>query len=93
MALLVAGPLLKPGYLLLRDAVSTPRSYLSDSALGLTAAIMGYKDLQAIKRGERDPRGQGQTKTGMICGLIGAILGTLFLLAACVGVVVMIANA
>jgi hypothetical protein len=27
-----------PGYLLLRDAVSTPRSYLSDSALGLVSA-------------------------------------------------------
>jgi hypothetical protein len=38
LALLVVGPLLKPGYLLLRDAVSTPRSYLSDTALGLTSA-------------------------------------------------------
>ncbi|WP_232850643.1 hypothetical protein [Nocardia acididurans] len=35
LALLVAGPLLGSGYLLLRDAVSTPRSYLTDSALGL----------------------------------------------------------
>ncbi|WP_067830847.1 hypothetical protein [Nocardia inohanensis] len=35
LALLVLGPLLSPGYLLLRDAVSTPRSYLTDSALGL----------------------------------------------------------
>lgn len=35
LALLVLGPLLAPGYLLLRDAVSTPRSYLTDSALGL----------------------------------------------------------
>ncbi len=34
-ALLVAGPLLRPGYLLVRDAVSTPRSYPTDSALGL----------------------------------------------------------
>lgn len=34
-ALLVAGPLLAPGYLLLRDAVSTPRSYPTDAALGL----------------------------------------------------------
>ncbi len=34
-ALLVTGPLLAPGYLLLRDAVSTPRSYPTDSALGL----------------------------------------------------------
>ncbi|MGW4333287.1 hypothetical protein ACWEK5_10715 [Rhodococcus koreensis] len=38
LALLVLGPLLGPGYLLLRDAVSTPRSYLTDSALGLTDA-------------------------------------------------------
>ena len=38
LALLVVAPLLKPGYLLLRDAVSTPRSFLSDTALGLTAA-------------------------------------------------------
>jgi len=37
LALLVVGPLLAPGYLLLRDAVSTPRSYLSDTALGLTS--------------------------------------------------------
>ena len=38
LALLVVAPLLRPGYLLLRDAVSTPRSYLSDAALGLTSA-------------------------------------------------------
>src|SRR5205823_125746 len=35
LALLVVGPLLGPGYLLLRDAVSTPRSYPTDAALGL----------------------------------------------------------
>jgi len=35
LALVVVAPLLPPGYLLLRDAVSTPRSYLTDSALGL----------------------------------------------------------
>jgi hypothetical protein len=38
LALLVVAPLLKPGYFLLRDAVSTPRSYLSDTALGLMSA-------------------------------------------------------
>jgi len=38
LALLVAAPLLAPGYLLLRDAVATPRSYLSDSAIGLSQA-------------------------------------------------------
>ncbi|MGH3634167.1 MAG: hypothetical protein ACRDTS_08755 [Mycobacterium sp.] len=36
LTLLVVAPLLGPGYLLLRDAVSTPRSYLSDTALGLS---------------------------------------------------------
>ncbi|MEV6139865.1 hypothetical protein AB0L63_28230 [Nocardia sp. NPDC051990] len=35
LAAVIAGPLLGPGYLLLRDAVSTPRSYMTDSALGL----------------------------------------------------------
>ncbi|MCQ4121104.1 hypothetical protein [Rhodococcus tibetensis] len=38
LAALILGPLLGPGYLLLRDAVSTPRSYPTDSALGLTDA-------------------------------------------------------
>ncbi|MFS0898219.1 hypothetical protein AB3M98_12510 [Mycolicibacterium litorale] len=38
LSLIVTAPLLPPGYLLLRDAVSTPRSYLSDAALGLSEA-------------------------------------------------------
>jgi hypothetical protein len=38
LALLVVAPILRSGYLLLRDAVSTPRSYLTDSALGLVSA-------------------------------------------------------
>ncbi|MGW4096744.1 hypothetical protein [Mycobacterium sp. NPDC004974] len=38
LSLLITGPLLAPGYLLLRDAVSTPQSYLTDAALGLSEA-------------------------------------------------------
>ncbi|GAA4822064.1 hypothetical protein [Tomitella cavernea] len=38
LAVLVAGPLLGRGYLLLRDAVSTPRSFLTDAALGVSDA-------------------------------------------------------
>lgn len=38
LSLAVTAPLFGPGYLLLRDAVSTPRSYLSDAALGLAEA-------------------------------------------------------
>ena len=34
----MTAPLLAPGYLLLRDAVSTPRAYRTDAALGLTEA-------------------------------------------------------
>ncbi|MGV0627463.1 hypothetical protein [Mycolicibacter minnesotensis] len=35
---LILAPLLRPGYLLVRDAVSTPRSYLTGAALGLGEA-------------------------------------------------------
>ena len=38
LAVVITAPLWRPGYLLLRDAVSTPRSYLSDAALGLAEA-------------------------------------------------------
>ncbi|WP_459550023.1 hypothetical protein [Nocardia sp. X0981] len=38
LTLLVTAPLLGPGHLLLRDAVSTPRSYPTDAALGLSDA-------------------------------------------------------
>lgn len=38
LSLAITAPLCAPGYLLLRDAVSTPRSFLSDAALGLTEA-------------------------------------------------------
>ena len=38
LTIAITAPLLAPGYLLHRDAVSTPRSYLSDAALGLGEA-------------------------------------------------------
>ncbi|MCW1959982.1 MAG: hypothetical protein KIH64_015835 [Mycobacterium sp.] len=38
LALAVTAPLVGSGYLLIRDAVSTPRSYLSDGAIGLGEA-------------------------------------------------------
>ncbi|WP_446223537.1 hypothetical protein ACTWPB_28470 [Nocardia sp. IBHARD005] len=38
LTMIIVGPLAGSGYLLLRDAVSTPRAYLTDSALGLGAA-------------------------------------------------------
>jgi hypothetical protein len=38
LVLAITAPLLAPGYLLLRDAASTPRSYLTDDSLGLSEA-------------------------------------------------------
>lgn len=38
LALVVTAPLLAPGHLLIRDAVSTPRAHLTDAALGLSEA-------------------------------------------------------
>ncbi|MFL0180981.1 MULTISPECIES: hypothetical protein [unclassified Mycobacterium] len=38
LTLFILAPVLRPGYLLLRDAVSTPRSYLTGAALGLGEA-------------------------------------------------------
>ncbi|WP_137723903.1 hypothetical protein [Prescottella subtropica] len=38
LTVVILGPLLGPGYLLLRDAVSTPRSYVTDTALGVADA-------------------------------------------------------
>jgi hypothetical protein len=51
--------------------------------LGLTATILGRTDLNAIRRGARDPNGEGMTRGGFICGLIGTILAGLFLLVHC----------
>lgn len=38
LAAAITAPLTAPGYLLIRDAVSTPRSYLTDAALGVGEA-------------------------------------------------------
>ncbi|ORM35340.1 hypothetical protein [Williamsia sp. 1135] len=35
LSLFILAPIFRPGYLLIRDMVSTPRSYLTDTALGL----------------------------------------------------------
>jgi hypothetical protein len=38
------------------------------------AWIMGDTDLKAMARGEMDPAGEGLTKAGKICGMIGVAL-------------------
>ncbi|MDB4662033.1 DUF4190 domain-containing protein [Verrucomicrobiales bacterium] len=42
--------------------------------LGPFAWIMGNKDLAAMASGQMDKEGEGQTKAGKICGIIGTIL-------------------
>ena len=69
LALLVAGPLLAPGYLLLRDAVSTPRSYLSDSALGLTSAPRATPQDFAVALASQLIDGGILVKTLLVSGL------------------------
>ncbi|MEB3980508.1 hypothetical protein OQ968_04435 [Mycobacterium sp. 663a-19] len=69
LALLVVGPLLKPGYLLLRDAVSTPRSYLSDAALGLTAAPRAAPQDFAVSLASRVVDGGVVVKALLVAGL------------------------
>jgi hypothetical protein len=48
--------------------------------LGLTSWVMGQKDLRKMRRGDMDPRGEGTTQAGWICGIIGTILNTLMTL-------------
>ncbi len=41
------------------------------SPLGVAAWVMGNTDLEAMRRGEMDPTGEGLTQAGRICGMIG----------------------
>jgi predicted Zn finger-like uncharacterized protein len=49
--------------------------------LGITTIVMGRGDLRQIDEGTMDPDGRGQTKAGIICGIVGIVCGTLILLA------------
>jgi hypothetical protein len=69
LALLVVAPLMGPGYLLLRDAVSTPRSYLSDSALGLISAPRATPQDFAVALASRCVDGGIAVKALLVVGL------------------------
>jgi predicted Zn finger-like uncharacterized protein len=45
--------------------------------LGIIAWSMGASDLRKIREGIMDPAGEGSTKGGMICGIIGTIISIL----------------
>jgi hypothetical protein len=69
LALVVVAPLISPGYLLLRDAVSTPRSYLSDSALGLVSAPRATPQDFAIALASHGVDGGIVVKALLVAGL------------------------
>jgi hypothetical protein len=59
--------------------------------LGLPALILGQRDLAAIRSGEMDRAGEGQTKAGWICGIIGVVLGVLCFACGCLSFILVIA--
>jgi hypothetical protein len=69
LALLIVAPLINPGYLLLRDAVSTPRSYVSDTALGLMSAPRATPQDFAIALASRCVDGGIVVKALLVAGL------------------------
>ena len=55
--------------------------------IGIAAWVMGMNDLREMREGRMNPDGHGQTKTGMILGIVGTGLGILSVL----GIVVLVA--
>lgn len=58
--------------------------------LGPMAWFMGSSDLQEIRAGRLDPRAEGLTRAGQICGMIGTVLGLLQLICGCGWLLVML---
>lgn len=48
--------------------------------LGPIAWIMGSNDLTEMREGRMDPIGESNTRAGMICGIIGTVLGIISVL-------------
>ncbi|HEY1860514.1 MAG TPA: DUF4190 domain-containing protein [Gemmataceae bacterium] len=48
--------------------------------LGIPTWVMGHRDLKKMQAGVMDPRGEAQTRSGWVCGIVGTILSILGLL-------------
>jgi hypothetical protein len=46
-------------------------------ALGVAAALMAHNDLAKMHDGFMDPSGEGQTRTGQVCGILGVVVTAL----------------
>ena len=53
---------------------------------GIIAWSMGSGDLRAMKEGRMDRSGEGPTRAGMICGMIGTILAVLWIVLLVAGI-------
>ena len=53
---------------------------------GIVAWVMGNGDLKEMAAGRMDPAGEGMTKAGKICGIIGIALQIVILLLQLLGV-------
>jgi hypothetical protein len=61
-------------------------------AMSIAAVIMGWIDLSAMKKGQMDPAGHGQTQTGFILGIVSLSLFGLVLLLYIGFVIAMVAS-
>jgi hypothetical protein len=61
-------------------------------ALGIPAWVMGQGDLRKMQQRIMDPDGEGQTRAGMVCGIIGTVISSLVAVVACMGLSLMFAG-
>ncbi|MGH7128004.1 MAG: hypothetical protein ACREJB_12885 [Planctomycetaceae bacterium] len=50
---------------------------LASFGFGIPAWTMGHADRQEMAHGRMDPEGQGMTTAGMVCGIVGVVIGAL----------------
>jgi hypothetical protein len=62
--------------------------------MGPIAWTMGNTDTKEIRTGRMDPDGEGTTTAGKICGIVGTVLGLIFVLGMCAyfGLIAMMIN-
>jgi hypothetical protein len=60
--------------------------------LGITSGILGQGDLKRMHAGVMDPSGRGLTLSGVICGIVGAILSIIAMMCDVIGLMGFLAN-
>ncbi len=76
-------------------AILSPVFHIAALACGITAWVMGNKDLPILRAGAMDPTGLSTTNTGRILAIVGvviAIIGVLLFAANIVFVIFSLAN-